>query len=137
MVILIKCYDIYFLSPTKSVLWEWEPGTGIFKFKFNQPTSLVSDHQFQIEHQFNNLSVTHNTQCSSHHVPSLIPIIQLLHPSTHLTSSNSQFVSQSQESLMVCLLSDFFPFSFPPFLYDSLHCFLYSIYESNHRIVFL
>ena len=53
---------------------------GLFKkFKFNQPTyrtPLVSDAGFS------NPSVVYNTQCSLHHVPSLMPITQLPHPST-------------------------------------------------------
>ena len=41
---------------------------------------------------FNNLSVSGNTQCSSHHVPSLMPVTHLPHYLTHLPYSNPHIV---------------------------------------------
>ena len=53
-----------------------------FKFLLFLNFLLVS------ELKFSDSSVAYNTQCSSHHIPSLVPITQLLHPPTYLPSSN-------------------------------------------------
>ena len=56
--------------------------------------SLVS------EVEVSDSSVVYNTQCSSHHMPSLMPVAHL--PFIHLPSSNPQLVPSIQ-SFLVCL----------------------------------
>ena len=72
-------------------------------------------------------SVLNNTQCSSYHMPYLMPVTQLPYLPTALPSSDCQFVSYDQEFLMVC-----FPLLFHLVLFfflSSLFCFLSSTYE--------
>ena len=61
---------------------------------------------------FNDSLVVYNTQCSSQHVPSLLPIIRLPHPSTPPPFCNPRFGSWSPESLTVCLPLWFLPIQF-------------------------
>ena len=75
---------------------------------------------------FNNSSVACNIQCSSHHVPSLMPITYLPQPPTSPPATLSLFPIKR---LMICF-PVFILFSFP-FSYVHLFCFLSSKYEWN------
>ena len=62
---------------------------------------------------FQNSLFMHHTQCSMQYVPSITPINRLTQTSAP-SPQNSQFVSQSPQSLMVC-----FPLQFPPTHFSS------------------
>ena len=75
-----------------------------------------------------------NTQYSSPHASSLMPITQLPHHPTPLPSVTLHLFPRDQSLSLFVSPSDFFPV-FPPFPYGPLCYFLYSTYEWNHMII--
>ena len=83
---------------------EWRFGLNFRTANQSLDYSNISIHLFYIffiEALFANIQ--YNTQCSSHQVPSSVPVTQSPQPPANLPFYNPLFVSQSQESLMVCL----------------------------------